>query len=83
MSVEISVVTPISSAAGTAANAIHQSRRGGAGAGPASSTSDASVPPFRLTTIAAPTVASAKTAKPIDHQRAWSDRSRLGSTTVG
>ena len=94
MSVEMSVVTPISSAAGTAARTTHgPATRDGASASTTGGSADdprygpgpALRPPRRTTTSAAPTVARAKTANPIDHQRrlvgqveVWLDQRRVG-----
>ena len=83
MSVEMFVVTPISSAAGTAARSTHIARRRATGRGSVAATTSRDRWPDRRTMSASATVPAAKTAKPIDHHRAWSGRSRFGSTRVG
>ncbi len=70
MSVEMSVVTPISSAAGSPARTTQEIRRRDVGAGSWTPTATSSSRPLRATTTPAATVKATNAANPIDHQRA-------------
>jgi len=70
MSVEMSVVTPISRAAGSPARTTQDIRRRVVGAGSWTPTAISSGRPLRATTTPTAAVKATNTANPIDHQRA-------------
>ena len=82
MSVEMSVVMLARSRRDRREREPHQAARGGGCVREGASLTD-DIATLACTIQAAPVVSSTNTPKPTHHQRAWSDRSMFGSTSVG